>query len=576
MEKTYQNRTTRFHFVFRIAMLFGAVVIAFTLLYVGFGMIHVQSVRASDALTPLNQIDTVPPGGYGHGIQAWKMASQHMLFPGELLTYTIFIQNMEAKPVTTTVSDPVPAEVVYQDGSVSSGGLYDPASQTLLWENVVLPAYGKLWLNFAVAPLTVVVTPTLVTNTATITAGSQVLQRNAWVVLAPESWICPMLGGSFKIASSRSLAPTETLTYTIVLYNNGHRDTVADVTDPLPAEVAYISGTVIGGGAYDAGSHAMTWSGVNVPAFQGRFLSFGVTQAVTVSTPTLITNTAVISSAGKTIERQTRTLLLPANYVSDDIPPRVESVLIDEQDVLTVPTVTLHISATDNMSVTWMYIREWRLFDNPKPFWKLRYSSGWLPYQPEYTWTLKEKSGVHFVGVWVADAAYNRSHLTRDSIDFASLILPGETVPQFRWMPYLVNYTAGEDVQAVVTPTVGNADLFVWYPRSFGWPDQHSAQMGTASEVITFTTPISGPYIFLVYGREETTYDMSITPGGGPGAWNSSIQGALDLTAPQSMDEPGDFLYEPLFTQSGSDVLGAEGSDTPGVPRFIYLPMMAR
>jgi hypothetical protein len=96
-------------------------------------------------------------------------------------------------------------------------------------------------------------------------------------------------------------------------------------------------------------------------------LSFAVSQAVTVTTPTKIIHSSTISFTGQTIERSTHTLLVPAGYIRDDIPPRVNSLVIDGQDVLAESNITGHISATDNISITWKHIREWRLFEKPKP-----------------------------------------------------------------------------------------------------------------------------------------------------------------------------------------------------------------
>ena len=62
----------------------------------------------------------------------------------------------------------------------------------------------------------------------------------------------------------------------------------------------------------------------------------------------------------------------------DTEPPVVHSVTIDQQDVLTQPAVTLHIDATDNVSVTQMFIKEWDLATTPFPHWQEVQASGWI------------------------------------------------------------------------------------------------------------------------------------------------------------------------------------------------------
>lgn len=103
-----------------------------------------------------------------------------------------------------------------------------------------------------------------------------------------------------------------------------------------------------------------------------------------------------------------------------------------------------------------MYIREWQLAAVPFPHWNVSHSSGWVPYQADYPWTLMSNSGVHFVGVWVADAAHNVSELEHGGLDFASLVLPDATVEHRHAVPHLVYYPAGVTVTAQITAAVSN------------------------------------------------------------------------------------------------------------------------
>ena len=387
----------------------------------------------------------------------------------------------------------------------------------------------------------------------------------------------PDLHGSYKSASQHILRSGEELTYTILLHNSGTGDATAEVVDELPAEVNYVTDSASNGGVYDPDARTVTWSGINVPAGSEVSLTFRVTgTAVEVPTPAL--NQATITADGNSFGRWTVVLLVPDWWPDHDyVPPVVDELTISDRDVLTARDVTLHISASDNVGVTQMYLREWQLVTGPVPHWETVQSSGWVPYQTDYPWTLGQESGTHFVGVWVSDEADNTSWLSGHSLDFASLLLPNETVADGEMVPYLVYYDAGVDVTATLNTLSGDADLYVWYPGNPGGPDQKSVNPGTDPDEVSFTTPQAGVYLFLVHGYQASTYDLTITPGGGPrvsgmtganlGAAGETVSGAQVTTSGKA-----ELTDEPVLTWSGLDPLGV----TPAwAPRFaVYLPVL--
>jgi hypothetical protein len=177
--------------------------------------------------------------------------------------------------------------------------------------------------------------------------------------------------------------------------------------------------------------------------------------------------------------------------------------------------------------------------------------------------------------VWVTDASRNISKLDRSALDFASLVRPGATVAQKELVPYLVYYRQGLQVTATLTSTTGDADLYVWYPHSLFWPDQASTQSLMATEIVTFTTPRAGTYLFLVHGYLTTTYDLSIEPGGG--SYAGEMQ-AADRAAPSTPStftgRPGGLTFEPVLSQSGLDPLATAPSLEEGMS--VYLPLLQR
>ncbi len=385
----------------------------------------------------------------------------------------------------------------------------------------------------------------------------------------PAPPLSPNLVGSYKSASQYVVTSGETLTYTIHLRNSGTIMATVVVTDQLPAEVDYVVGSADPAATYGAGT--LFWSGVSVPAGSEVPLTFRVT-AKTFDTPTPAVNEVIIVSDSDSFERKVVVVVIPESMGGDPIPPIVHSLTIDEQDVLTDPAVTLHISATDNVGVNQMYLQEWQLVTRFVPHWEVVQSSGWVSYQENYAWTLVSGSGTHFVGVWVADAAGNVSHLNRRGLDYASLLLPGETVGKNGLVPYLVHYEALENVSAVLTPTTGDADLYVWYTGDPSEPIAKSTNSGTLPDEVSFQTEHAGSYLFLVFGYTAATYDLSITPAGGPRAWSMAgvhLSGTNQVMAPK----PGELIVEPVLSQSGPDPLSQ--ATPPGGPPFkIYIPVI--
>ncbi len=509
---------------------------------------------------------------------SFKSAWPHMLGPGEVVTYTIHLLNFGTSSATVQVSDPVPAPLVYVPNSASSGGAYDASTHTVSWSGIDVPPMQPVLLTFAAkAPNDIPTSarPLVITNTAAITSGSLSLKRSTDVLLViPHE---SPLEGSFKAADHTVVAQGQVFTYTINLHNSSEISISATVSDPLPLQVNYVPGSASDGGSYDSTSRTLSWSDITVPEASPVILTFAVQAESPVVTPTRVINTAYISSGGVTIKRSAQIWLL-AQPGGDHTPPVVHSFTIGDRDVYTSPQVTLSISATDDVKVSWMYLKEWVLATTPFPHWQEVKSSGWIPFQAEYPWTLIQQSGTHFMGVWVADSSLNRSHLTRRALDFASLLLPSTHVDRGGMIPYLVYYPAGVQVSAVLKTLTGNADLLVWFPSNMLSPDEISPTPGSTVQTITFTTRTAGAYLFLVYGVKASDFDLSINPGGGPRAWlypDANSTASPDTSAPSQTTQLDGLTYNPILPQSGLDPLNV--AVEPSGPFFqAYLPAISR
>ncbi|HET7375899.1 MAG TPA: hypothetical protein VFK30_04265, partial [Anaerolineae bacterium] len=393
----------------------------------------------TESLKPSASVVLIPESlAAANLLPSFKYAARLIVSPGITVPYVIKLINAGTLAATADVTDPMPLELNYVPGSATPGGVYDAGSRTLSWHLINVRAFGQQGLTFLATAATNIVSPTFVVNTATIASGQQQFDRRAAIVIVPESEEPPhpMLWGSYKKASERWLTPTDTLTYTVKLINSGAVDALVNVTDPVPPPLSYMTGSANNGGVYNPGTQIVSWEAITVPAWSSVPLEFAAMPSTVVTHPVLVANTATISVTGDSAFNRTAwVVLLPASS-GDRIPPVVHSLTIDDQDVLTSPTTTLHISATDNISVSQMFIREWQLTSLPFPHWTAIQASGWVPYQADYPWTLLQNNGVHYVAVWVADAAHNVSELDRNALDFASLVQPGATVAMKQVVPY--------------------------------------------------------------------------------------------------------------------------------------------
>jgi uncharacterized repeat protein (TIGR01451 family) len=531
--------------------------------------------------TPTVNVATIALNGFVIQRQAWvtlfpllpvafplagsfKSASPRMLGPGDTVTYSIQLVNSGKTAATVDVSDPVPPILTYVAGSASNSGVYDPATKTITWTGILVPAMASVQLTFAatapsVPPLAP--SPLVITNTATITSGNLSFKRSTDILLGTHS-ISP-LEGSFKAASQKEVAPGQEFSYMIELNNSSTAPVTAAVSDPLPAQVTYVDGSANAGGLYDPTTRTVTWTDLAVLPGSTLELTFKVTASSPILViPVHILNTAYITANGITLKRSVLVLQVP-NPGGDHIPPVVTSFTIGDRDVLTSPDVTLHIAAIDNVKVSQMYLVEWALTTAPFPHWQVVKTSGWIPYQADFGWTLSDQSGTHFMGVWVADSSMNRSHLTRSSVDFASLLLPGTKINPGGMIPYLVYYPAGVDVTATLNTLSGLTHLFVWHPGNLFLPDETSPTPGSSSQTIKFTTKTAGIYLFLVFGVKASVFDLAITPGGGPRLplpvpFASAVTASaadLPLSPASAAAIQDGITFNPILPQSGLDPL---------------------
>jgi len=99
-----------------------------------------------------------------------------------------------------------------------------------------------------------------------------------------------------KSASLTSALHGNTVTYTLAYANNGTTATNTVLTDVLPANITYVTGSASNGGTYNAATRTLTWSLGALATNQSGQVSFNVTVDTTAPFDGTITNTASIAS----------------------------------------------------------------------------------------------------------------------------------------------------------------------------------------------------------------------------------------------------------------------------------------
>ena len=129
---------------------------------------------------------------------------------------------------------------------------------------------------------------TPIVNEALIAAGGVTYTRTATLVVAAAD-----LASSEKQVSSAVAVPGDVLTYTITLSNSAEGAAQVTVTDPLPAVVSFVEGSITGGASYDPGRNEIGWQG-QLGSGEQWPISFSARLNPELPTGTWVTNTATI------------------------------------------------------------------------------------------------------------------------------------------------------------------------------------------------------------------------------------------------------------------------------------------
>ena len=198
--------------------------------------------------------------------------------------------------------------------------------------------------------------------------------------------------------------------------------------------------------------------------------------------------------------------VLPAATADDDrMPPVVDAFVIDGGvQTTSSPIVTITLNATDDRGVTSMYLAE-RIYNNAATLWTVRQTTGWIGFSGAYTMTLSPVGGARYLQVWVADAARNVS--TRASLTLINYLQPDSTLLQGQVHTYRFGLAAGQTLQAELTTSRGDADLYVWDGAGNLLA---SNNFDLAPDRVQASAAAGGEYQIEVHGYRDSTYTLSL------------------------------------------------------------------
>ena len=204
---------------------------------------------------------------------------------GDTLTYTITYANNTSGVATVTVTDAIPANTTYVDGSASDGGVEDNGTITWTIENVAAGATGTVTFQVTVDEGA---NGETIENAATVFDGENQSSSNAVTTSIP---VKDVLDADDASVDGGSAQVGDTLTYEVTFTLTKDCTSVV-VTDDVPANTTLVDGSVSDGGVEAGGT--ITWDLGALDA--GTYtVSFQVTVDESAVTADAITNTASIS-----------------------------------------------------------------------------------------------------------------------------------------------------------------------------------------------------------------------------------------------------------------------------------------
>ncbi len=239
-----------------------------------------------------------------------KKVDKTSAFIGENLTYTITCKNEGAEALENiTISDKIPLNTEYIEGSATGNPNYDSQQRKLIWSISSLDTGSQISLSFSVKATK----EGTVSNEATLiySGVSQTSNKVSTIIKVPQLSIS-------KAVDKISTVTGEQLTYTITFKND---DNIAFlnivITDALAQNCEYVAESATGNPTYDTSKRTLTWQIASLNAGSETKVSF----KVKVLGGEKISNKATLTYQGYSIDSNevSTTITIPTVNAIEDV-----------------------------------------------------------------------------------------------------------------------------------------------------------------------------------------------------------------------------------------------------------------
>ena len=347
----------------------------------------------------------------------------------------------------------------------------------------------------------------------------------------------PDLSGSSFTITPAEVPPGGRVDFVVNLRNSGWQEAWIPVEVDIPTGLEVLPDTILGDGQYNGGTRIITWLPEYLWPGATRTLSFSAMVDIAHPSDTLeiplnglgtwpITDGCPaeeipgFDELGTTVEMMASVIVNPWLPIGHDVvqpdPPNLsitEGFSTPSQDV----QLLIEADAEDAM---WMYLREWT-WNADEETWSVAQESGWLPYSPIYPWTLSDGDGVKYLGVWMADAAWNISTMDQRNLAFTNYLARSQTLSDGQRIQYRFPLFHGQLALFNLVTHEGNFDLYVWQAFNGFRPDHAATSVGYV-DTVGFESVGGGVHLVEVQAEGDSQYQLLLSGDIDPNIASSS------------------------------------------------------
>ncbi|MGI6511387.1 MAG: InlB B-repeat-containing protein [Catenisphaera adipataccumulans] len=216
---------------------------------------------------------------------------------GDKLDYKITYKNTTGSAQTVNITDAIPANSEYVDGSADHEGTY--SNGTVTWSGITLEDEESITVKFTVKVKEN--NGTVLKNQADVIEGSNTYTTNETTNPTPTPPTKPKKD-VFKSSDEQNsidgkkVQAGDELLYKITYKNTSNEEKTLTITDAIPKNSSYVENSADNGGTYENG--ILTWSNITLASGESITVSFKVT--VDSNNGTKLTNQAKVNDGSNT------------------------------------------------------------------------------------------------------------------------------------------------------------------------------------------------------------------------------------------------------------------------------------